>query len=97
MVASPKGDYILSSADDERYVSVWKAEKKERNAACLLSMEHPAIHLDTEMLSSSEDAATGLVALAVSEIGVVYVWQCRHDSDHVLRPTLWAKIQVQTQ
>ena len=96
LVASPMGDYILSGAEDERCVSVWKAEKKERNAVCLLSVEYPAIHLDTEMLFGSEDDETGFVALAVSETGVVYIWQCRHDTDHALRSTLWAKIQVQS-
>ncbi|XP_059439762.1 uncharacterized protein LOC132172303 [Corylus avellana] len=69
------GKYILSSAVGERYVAVWRISgSKKQSSSCVLSMEHPAVFLDSRCIDSGEVDNSGLCVLAISEIGVCYLW-----------------------
>lgn len=71
MVFTGDGNYILSSAIGERYIALWRTDGgKKQSASCVLSMEHPAVFLDS-WCSENEG---GLYVLAISETGVCYTW-----------------------
>ncbi|XP_038876234.1 WD repeat-containing protein 43 [Benincasa hispida] len=74
MVFTEDGRYILSSAVGERYVVVWSLDGgKKQSASCVLAMEHPAIFVDSRRSNDGGDE-TALYILAISEIGVCYLW-----------------------
>ncbi|XP_068647796.1 uncharacterized protein [Aristolochia californica] len=86
------GKYILSSAVGERYVAVWKIDGgKKQHACCVLSMDHPAVSLDTKG-TESEDSDVGLFVLAITELGIAYVWFGRNIEE--LRKTRPTKISL---
>jgi U3 small nucleolar RNA-associated protein 5 len=75
MIFTEDGKYILSSAVGERYVAVWRISGgKKQSSSCVLSMEHPAVFLDSRCIDSGEVDDSGLCVLAISEIGVCYLW-----------------------
>ncbi|RDX97845.1 WD repeat-containing protein 43, partial [Mucuna pruriens] len=75
MVFTEDGKYILSSAVGERYVAVWRIDgTKKQSASCVLAMEHPAVFLDSRCIDSEEHDETGICVLAISEIGICYLW-----------------------
>ncbi|KAK7264672.1 hypothetical protein RJT34_32282 [Clitoria ternatea] len=75
MVFTEDSKYILSSADGERYVAVWRIDgAKKQSASCVLAMEHPAVFLDSRCIDSREHDEAGMCVLAISEIGVCYLW-----------------------
>ncbi|KAK6930219.1 hypothetical protein RJ641_004313 [Dillenia turbinata] len=75
MMFTEDGNYILSSAVGERYVAVWKVEgDKRQSSSCVLTMEHPPVLLDSLCISGGFVDGGGLHVLAVSEIGVCYLW-----------------------
>lgn len=75
MIFTEDGKYILSSAVGERYVAVWRISGgKKQSASCVLSMEHPAVFLDSRCIDGGEVDDSGLCVLAISEIGVCYLW-----------------------
>lgn len=74
MLFTENGKYIISSAAGERHVTMWKCDGSNGNgaAACVLSMEQPAVALDCKTFGEDGE---GLSVLAVSEIGVAYIWR----------------------
>ncbi|KAL5182581.1 WD repeat-containing protein 43 [Glycine soja] len=75
MVFTEDGKHILSSAVGERYVAVWRIEgAKKQSASCVLAMEHPAVFLDSRCIDSEEHDEAGISVLAISEIGICYLW-----------------------
>lgn len=75
MVFTEDGKYILSSAVGERYIVVWSlGGGKKQSASCVLAMEHPAIFVDSRLSKVDGDDETALYILAISEIGVCYLW-----------------------
>jgi U3 small nucleolar RNA-associated protein 5 len=76
MAFTEDGSYILTSGVGERYIAIWKADRagKNQGANCVLSMEHPAIFLDsrTEIGTGSDEKQ--FYILAVSEPGICYFW-----------------------
>ncbi|CAK8563737.1 unnamed protein product [Lathyrus sativus] len=75
MVFTEDGKYILSTAAAERYVAVWKLDgAKKQSASCVLAMEHPAVFLDSRCIDKGEHDEAGLCVLAISEVGVCYLW-----------------------
>lgn len=74
MLFTENGKYIISSAAGERHVTMWKCDGSNGNgaAACVLSMEQPAVALDCKTFGEDGE---GLIVLAVSEIGVAYIWR----------------------
>ncbi|XP_027331584.1 WD repeat-containing protein 43 [Abrus precatorius] len=75
MVFTEDGEYVLSSAVGERYVAVWRIDgAKKQSASCVLAMEHPAVFLDSRCIDSGECDKAGLCVLAISEIGICYLW-----------------------
>ncbi|KAG1371294.1 putative WD repeat-containing protein 43 [Cocos nucifera] len=75
MIFSEDGNYILSSGVGERYVAIWKVGSgKTRSASCILSMEHPAISLDSKGSDIEGTDSAGLYVLAISEMGLCYFW-----------------------
>lgn len=75
MVFTEDGKYILSTAAAERYVAVWKLDgTKKQSASCVLAMEHPAVFLDSRCIDKGEDDEAVLCVLAISEVGVCYLW-----------------------
>lgn len=75
MTFSEDGKYILSSAVGERYIAVWRVGgSKKQSASCVLSMDHPAVFLDSRCVNSEGDDGAGLDILAISENGVCYFW-----------------------
>ncbi|CAK9328960.1 unnamed protein product [Citrullus colocynthis] len=74
MVFTEDGRYILSSAVGERYIVVWSLDEgKKQSASCVLAMEHPAIFVDSRRSNDGGDE-TALYILAITEIGVCYLW-----------------------
>lgn len=74
MVFTEDGRYILSSAVGERYIVVWSVDGgKKQSASCVLAMEHPAIFVDSRRSNDGGDESA-LYVLAISEIGVCYLW-----------------------
>ncbi|KAK1303312.1 hypothetical protein QJS10_CPB11g00482 [Acorus calamus] len=62
--------YALSSAAGEKNIAIWRIDgAKNQSSCCVLSMEHPAFFLDSK---GSDD--TGVYVLAISEIGLSYLW-----------------------
>ncbi|CAJ1940945.1 unnamed protein product [Sphenostylis stenocarpa] len=75
MVFTEDGKYIFSSAVGERYVAVWRLDgAKKQSACCVLAMEHPAVFLDSRCIDSGEHDMTSICVLAISEIGICYLW-----------------------
>ncbi|XP_073113785.1 uncharacterized protein [Elaeis guineensis] len=75
MIFSEDGKYILSSGVGERYVAIWKVGGgKKQSAGCVLSMEHPAIFLDSKGPDVEGTDDEGLYVLAISETGLCYFW-----------------------
>ncbi|KAK7363533.1 hypothetical protein VNO77_05679 [Canavalia gladiata] len=75
MAFTEDGKYILSSAVGERYVVVWRIDGgKKQSASCVLAMEHPAVFLDSSCIDSEEHDGAGICVLAISEIGICYLW-----------------------
>lgn len=75
MVFTKDGKYILSSGVGERYIVVWSlGEEKKQSASCVLAMEHPAIFVDSRRSDGGGVDETALYVLAISEIGVCYLW-----------------------
>lgn len=64
--------HFISSAIGERYVAVWQSDGSKHGgaAACVLSMEYPAVSLHC----SGGFSELSLRVLAVSEAGLAYVW-----------------------
>ncbi|KAJ0978524.1 hypothetical protein J5N97_013998 [Dioscorea zingiberensis] len=72
MIFSEDGTYIISSGVGEKYVALWRTDAgKKQYASCVLSMEQPAVFLDSKV---SDSVGAGLYVLAISELGVCYVW-----------------------
>ncbi|KAK1273226.1 hypothetical protein QJS04_geneDACA020607 [Acorus gramineus] len=62
--------YALSSAAGEKNIAIWRIDGvKKQSSCCVLSMEHPAVFLD-----SKGSDGTGVYVLAISEIGLCYLW-----------------------
>lgn len=59
-------------------------------------MEHPPVCLSTAPSDASSDDDDAFVALAVSNQGVTYVWQCIRNGTE-LQANLWATIQIKKQ
>ena len=75
MLFTEDGKYVLSSAVGERYVAVWRIDgAKKQSASCVLAMEHPAVFLDSRCIDSEEHDEAGICVLAISEIGICYLW-----------------------
>ncbi|KAG6731707.1 hypothetical protein I3842_01G142800 [Carya illinoinensis] len=75
MIFSEDGKYVLSSAVGERYIAVWRISGgKKQSASCVLAMEHPAVVLDSRCIDNGEASDAGLYVLAISEVGVCYLW-----------------------
>ncbi|XP_031486642.1 uncharacterized protein LOC116255050 [Nymphaea colorata] len=88
MIFSEDSKYIVSSGVGERYVALWKSEgQKEKSACCVLSMDHPSICLD--MKGNDLD---GLSVLAISEVGVCWLWCGRNVKE--LQSTIPTKVSV---
>ncbi|KAE9602578.1 putative transcription factor WD40-like family [Lupinus albus] len=74
MVFTEDDKYILSSGVGERYVAVWRInDPKKQSANCVLSMENPAVFLDSRCIDNG-DGETTVCVLAISEVGVCYLW-----------------------
>ncbi|WOL18735.1 hypothetical protein Cni_G27532 [Canna indica] len=89
MIFSEDGQFILSSGVGERHVAIWKVGGgKKKSASCNLSMDHPAILLDSKKIDNDEKNGEGLAVLAISEIGVCYFWCGNSIEDlHKSQPT----------
>ncbi|CAI9771086.1 unnamed protein product [Fraxinus pennsylvanica] len=75
MIFSEDGKYVLSSSVGERYVAIWKIDGSKTKSACaFITMDHPAIFLDSRCISSSDPDDEGLCILGISEMGVCYFW-----------------------
>lgn len=76
MLFTENGKYIISSAAGERHVTMWKCDGSSGTgaAACVLSMEQPAVALDCKTFGEDGE---GLSVLAVSETGVAYIWRAQ--------------------
>uniref|UniRef100_A0A0D6R024 Uncharacterized protein n=1 Tax=Araucaria cunninghamii TaxID=56994 RepID=A0A0D6R024_ARACU len=77
MLFTENGKYIISCAAGERHVAIWKCDgsKGTGAAASVLSIEQPAVALDSKTLGEDGE---GVSVLAVSEAGAAYVWQCQN-------------------
>lgn len=76
MAFTEDGSYILTSGVGERHVAIWKADLagKNQGANCVLSMEHPAIFLDSKTETGTCSDEKRFYILAVSEPGICYFW-----------------------
>ncbi|KAM3707811.1 hypothetical protein ACB098_02G053500 [Castanea mollissima] len=93
MIFTEDGKYILSSAVGERYIALWRiGGGKKQSASCVLAMEHPAIFLDCRCIESGEVDDAGLYVLAISEIGVCYLWFAQNIEE--LRNTKPTKVSL---
>ncbi|KAF4350692.1 hypothetical protein F8388_003413 [Cannabis sativa] len=96
LIFSEDGKYILSSAVGERYVAVWNVGGgKKQSASCVLAMEHPAVFVDNKCVYSGEVDDAGLYVLAISEVGVCYLWFGLNIED--LRNAKPTKISISTE
>lgn len=78
MIFSEDGKYVLSSASEERYIAVWEIDgSKKKSASAFLSMDHPAIFLDSKYVNCGDADNASLCVLAISEIGICYFWHGR--------------------
>ncbi|KAL8195879.1 hypothetical protein R6Q57_025369 [Mikania cordata] len=72
MTFSGDGKYVISSAAGERYIAIWEIDgSKKKSACCVLAMDHPAIFIDSKSFGVDN---LGLSVLAISEMGVCYLW-----------------------
>ena len=75
MIFSEDGGYLLTSGVGERHIAIWRVGGgKKQHASCVLSMEHPAVFLDSKGSDVEDTNNSGLQVLAISEIGVCYIW-----------------------
>ncbi|KAL5983650.1 hypothetical protein ACLOJK_017740 [Asimina triloba] len=75
MVFTEDGKYILSSAVGERFVALWEIDGgKKQSASCVLSMDNPAVFLDSKGVINGSMDDEGLSVLAISESGICYFW-----------------------
>ncbi|KAK8950202.1 hypothetical protein KSP40_PGU018426 [Platanthera guangdongensis] len=90
MIFSEDGKIILTSGVGERHIAIWKIDGGEKkSASCVLSMEHPAIFLDSRGSSLESSKVQGLYVLALSEKGVCYFWFGSSIEElHNARPTV---------
>lgn len=79
MIFTEDGKYILSSAVGEKYIAIWKTDGgKKQPACCVLSMDRPAVVLDSKGKECDVSADGGLFVLAISELGLCYFWHGRN-------------------
>ncbi|KAM0029891.1 putative transcription factor WD40-like family [Helianthus debilis subsp. tardiflorus] len=83
---SDDGKYVISSAVGERYIAIWEIDgSKKKSASCVLAMDHPAIFIDSKSHGADN---SGLSVLAISEMGVCYMWSGTNiDELHNSKPT----------
>jgi U3 small nucleolar RNA-associated protein 5 len=76
MTFTEDGSYILTSGVGERHIAIWKADRagKNQGANCVLSMEHPAIFLDSRTETDIGSDEKKFYILGVSEPGICYFW-----------------------
>lgn len=75
MIFSQDGQYIMTSGVGERHIAIWKVGgDKKQSACCILSMEHPAVFLDSKEVQKDEKSGEGFSVLAISEVGTCYFW-----------------------
>ena len=102
MVFAPSGQFALSAAEGERHLAVWpvpkhpkKKKKGKQLAVGSLPMEHPACSLDTCSCSSDDgEEAGGFNAMALSQHGEVYVWECKFGESGKMQGNLRGRIKV---
>lgn len=89
MIFAEDGRYVLSSASEERYIAVWEIDgNKKKSASAFLSMDHPAIFLDSKYVNCGGADNASLCVLAISEIGICYFWHGKTiDELHNSKPT----------
>ncbi|XP_048126949.1 uncharacterized protein LOC115739290 isoform X2 [Rhodamnia argentea] len=91
MIFTNDGTYVLSCAAGERYIAVWRVDgSKTHSASCTLSMEHPAVYLDSKCIDNGE--VKGLYILALTETGVCYFWFGQNIEE--LRNSIPAKVYL---
>ncbi|CAM8904620.1 unnamed protein product [Rhodiola kirilowii] len=96
MTFSEDGKYILSSSQGEKYIAVWELSGgKKQSASCILTLEHPAMLLDVRFKTEKNADDTGLYVLAISEIGVCYMWYAK--SIEELRSSKPTKVSVSSE
>ncbi|KAK9059428.1 hypothetical protein SSX86_022048 [Deinandra increscens subsp. villosa] len=72
MTFSDDGKYVFSSAVGERYIAIWEIDgSKKKSACCVLALDHPAISIDSKSYGVDN---SGLSVIAISEMGVCYLW-----------------------
>ncbi|PKA61233.1 hypothetical protein AXF42_Ash006130 [Apostasia shenzhenica] len=75
IIFSEDGNYILSSGVGEKHIAIWRIDGgKKKSANCVLSMEHPAIFLDSRGSDVEGSKVQGLYVIALSEMGMCYFW-----------------------
>uniref|UniRef100_A0A7N0T717 Small-subunit processome Utp12 domain-containing protein n=1 Tax=Kalanchoe fedtschenkoi TaxID=63787 RepID=A0A7N0T717_KALFE len=75
MTFTEDGNYLFSSSLGEKYIAVWEISgEKKQSASCVLNLEHPAVLLDARCNTQGDTDDPGLYVLAISEIGVCYIW-----------------------
>lgn len=78
MIFSEDGRYVLSSALGERYIAVWEIDSSDKKSgSAFLSMDHPAIFLDSKFVNAGDEDNASLCVLAISEVGTCYVWHAK--------------------
>ncbi|XP_039162290.1 uncharacterized protein LOC104436824 isoform X6 [Eucalyptus grandis] len=93
MIFTNDGKYVLSCAAGERYIAVWRVDgSKMHSASCTLSMEHPAVYLDSRCFDNGEEDLKGLYVLALTETGVCYFWFGQNIEE--LRNSIPAKVSL---
>ncbi|XP_030441089.2 uncharacterized protein LOC115663209 isoform X2 [Syzygium oleosum] len=93
MIFTNDGKYVLSCAAGERYIAVWQVDgSKTHSASCTLSMEHPAVYLDSKYIGNGEEDLKGLYVLALTETGVCYFWFGQNTEE--LRDSIPAKVSL---
>ncbi|KAJ4764491.1 WD repeat-containing protein 43 [Rhynchospora pubera] len=76
MAFTEDGSYILTSGVGERHIAIWKTGLADQNqgASCVLSMNHPAIFIDSKTETVIGSDQKRFFILAVSEPGHCYFW-----------------------
>ncbi|XP_056161255.1 uncharacterized protein LOC115667165 isoform X1 [Syzygium oleosum] len=93
MIFTNDGKYVLSCAAGERYIAVWQVDgSKTHSASCTLSMEHPAVYLDSKCIDNGKEDLKGLYVLALTETGVCYFWFGQNIEE--LRDSIPAKVSL---
>lgn len=78
MIFSEDGRYVLSSALGERYIAVWEIDSSDKKSgSAFLSMDQPAIFLDSKFVNTGDEDNASLCVLAISEVGVCYIWHAK--------------------